>query len=66
MTLLYGKRHERNRMSGNISQEYIHKTTGNKQKIDSRIYLYCETQGKHGGLNLSLGIQIISIFCTHS
>ena len=53
-------------MSGNISQEYIHKTTGNKQKIDSRIYLYCETQGKHGGLNLSLGIQIISIFRTHS
>ena len=44
-------------------------TAGNKQtnkwKIDSRIYLYCETQSKYGGLDLSLGIQFISIFHTH-
>lgn len=37
----------------------------NKQKIDSRIYLYCETQSKYGGLDLSLGIQFISIFHIH-
>lgn len=67
MTLLYGKRHGRNRIGGNISQEYIHDSwkQTNKQKIDSRIYLSCETQSKYGGLNLSLGIQIISIYHTH-
>ena len=49
-----------------VRNTFIRQLETNKQKTDSRIYLYCETQGMYGGLNLSLGIQIISIFCTHS